>query len=55
MAETDVGVCRRVGTNREQAWALAKEDAEAYQLTGIVGGVRLRRPQLGVQAPEVSK
>ena len=25
------GLGRRVGTNREQAWALAKEDAEAYR------------------------
>ena len=24
------GFCRRVGTNREQAWALAKEDAPVY-------------------------
>ena len=33
------GFCLRVGTNRERAWALAKEDALAYR---VVGGARLR-------------
>ena len=28
------GFCRKVGTNRERAWALAKEDALAYQDNG---------------------
>ena len=46
------GLCRRVGTNREQAWALAKR---TQRLTGIVGGVRLKCALLGVQAPEVIK
>ena len=29
MAETDGGVLQEVGTDREQAWAIAKEDAQA--------------------------
>ena len=34
---------------------LGRSPKRTQRLTGIVGGMRLRRPQLGVQAPEVSK
>ena len=43
------GFCRRVGTNREQAWALAKEDAEVYRDSWRSAAMA---PLRGVQAPE---
>ena len=45
------GFCRRVGLEPKGS-RLGLSPKMTHWLTGIVGGVRLRRPLLGVQAPE---
>ena len=54
MAETDGGVLHEGWKLEPIGIRLVHSPKRTQRFTGMVGGVRLRRPQLGLQAPEVS-